>query len=160
MIRNIFLLMVVSVFLAGCTTTREPSQLSQLEIKVAQLERRVKDRDEEIEQLKYDVKDLSAQYDGVESQQPVQEYYPPAKSMGSGAPVVSSGSPDEIIRVPVAAQDAQQALKAAGYYDGAVDGKIGSKTKEAIKNFQQAHNLTADGIIGKRTWEELKLYLQ
>lgn len=158
MIKNLFLLVVATVFLAGCTTTREPSQLSQLEIKMAQLERQVNDRNEELEQLKYDVKDLSAQIDGVESAQPAQEYYPPAKKTSG----ISSSSveTEEIIRVPVAAQDVQKALKGAGYYDGAIDGKVGVKTKEAIKSFQQAHNLNADGIIGKKTWEELKLYLQ
>ncbi|MFH2144494.1 MAG: peptidoglycan-binding domain-containing protein [Candidatus Omnitrophota bacterium] len=50
----------------------------------------------------------------------------------------------------------QQALKSAGFDPGLIDGKIGPKTKKAVKDFQKANNLVADGIVGKRTWEKLK----
>ncbi|MFZ2603185.1 MAG: peptidoglycan-binding domain-containing protein [Candidatus Omnitrophota bacterium] len=53
----------------------------------------------------------------------------------------------------------QQALKKAGFYTGKIDGKIGSKTKEAIIKFQKAHGLKADGVVGKRTSAELNKYL-
>ncbi len=53
----------------------------------------------------------------------------------------------------------QRALKKAGFYKGEIDGKIGSKTKEAIMKFQKAHGLKADGIAGKRTSAELNKYL-
>jgi len=53
----------------------------------------------------------------------------------------------------------QKALKSAGFYQGAVDGKIGSKTKSAIIKFQKARNLKADGVVGKRTSMELNKYL-
>lgn len=53
----------------------------------------------------------------------------------------------------------QAGLKNAGYYTGAVDGKIGSKTREAIKAFQTANGLKADGVVGPGTWEKLKKYL-
>ena len=35
------------------------------------------------------------------------------------------------------------------------DGKFGNKTQEAVKAFQKANGLTADGICGPRTWEKL-----
>src|SRR3989338_7119292 len=38
----------------------------------------------------------------------------------------------------------QTALANAGYYSGAIDGKIGPMTQQAIKEFQAAHSLTAD----------------
>lgn len=57
------------------------------------------------------------------------------------------------------AADIQSALKSAGYYDGEVDGKIGPKTRDAIRAFQRDHNLKADGVCGKKTWEQLKSYL-
>ena len=47
-------------------------------------------------------------------------------------------------------------LKRAGFYQGALDGKIGPKTKEAIKAFQKANQLEADGIVGRGTWAKLK----
>lgn len=45
----------------------------------------------------------------------------------------------------------QQRLKDLGYYTGSVDGKFGAGTAEAVKAFQRAHNLTADGKAGKNT---------
>ena len=36
-----------------------------------------------------------------------------------------------------------------------VDGDFGPKTKEAVIQFQKAHNLKPDGIVGPKTWEEL-----
>ncbi len=71
----------------------------------------------------------------------------PAKSKTYSAPVNLS------------ARQIQKALKSAGFYQGAVDGKIGSKTKSAIIKFQKAHNLKADGVVGKRTAMELNKYL-
>ena len=38
---------------------------------------------------------------------------------------------------------------------GEIDGKIGSKTKAATKQFQAAMGLTADGIAGTKTWAAL-----
>ncbi len=53
----------------------------------------------------------------------------------------------------------QKALKNAGYYQGAVDGKIGSATKDAVKAFQRDNGLDADGVVGRRTWDKLKVHL-
>lgn len=59
----------------------------------------------------------------------------------------------------VPAADIQRALKAAGYFDGEIDGEIGSGSREAIRRFQQDNGLHADGVVGKRTWEKLKAHL-
>ena len=56
------------------------------------------------------------------------------------------------------AKDIQRALKNAGYYSGAIDGKIGPKSKAAIKEFQMANDLTGDGKIGAKTWLKLSQY--
>ena len=56
-------------------------------------------------------------------------------------------------------KDIQQALKSAGYYDGKVDGVKGKGTKKAIKDFQKANGLTADGLVGSRTWDLLSRYM-
>ena len=45
----------------------------------------------------------------------------------------------------------QTRLKSWGYYNGAVDGIYGSKTQAAVKSFQRANGLTADGVAGPKT---------
>lgn len=45
----------------------------------------------------------------------------------------------------------QEKLKRWGYYNGSVDGIYGSRTEAAVKKFQRANGLTADGIAGKNT---------
>ena len=52
----------------------------------------------------------------------------------------------------------QRALKNAGYYQGALDGKIGSGTKQAIRDFQRDQGLTTDGVCGRQTWARLKSF--
>lgn len=49
----------------------------------------------------------------------------------------------------------QQRLTAKGYGVGAIDGKFGIKTLEAVKAFQAEHNLVVDGIVGAKTWAAL-----
>lgn len=53
----------------------------------------------------------------------------------------------------------QAALKNAGYNPGLIDGKMGKASVDAVKDFQKANNLKADGKVGKRTWELLSKYL-
>ena len=36
-----------------------------------------------------------------------------------------------------------------------VDGDFGWKTLNAVIEFQKTHSLTADGIVGPKTWAEL-----
>lgn len=54
----------------------------------------------------------------------------------------------------------QMALKSSGFYKGEIDGKIGPRTKTALRAFQKANNLNPDGVIGSKTWEALKKYLK
>jgi peptidoglycan hydrolase-like protein with peptidoglycan-binding domain len=35
---------------------------------------------------------------------------------------------------------------------GAIDGHFGPKTEKAVKAYQSGHSLTADGVVGDRTW--------
>jgi hypothetical protein len=50
---------------------------------------------------------------------------------------------------------AQQALKEAGFDPGSIDGSYGPKTEAAAKAYQAANGLTADGVIGRETWDKL-----
>lgn len=49
----------------------------------------------------------------------------------------------------------QQRLKDLGYYTSSVDGIYGSGTTYAVKRFQSANGLTADGIAGPNTLSKL-----
>ncbi|MBL7130110.1 MAG: peptidoglycan-binding protein [Candidatus Omnitrophica bacterium] len=63
-----------------------------------------------------------------------------------------------VVKIPTATQ-IQTALKNAGFYQGKIDGVIGPKTKEAIRNFQKAKGLSPDGTVGSKTWDNLAEYL-
>ena len=49
----------------------------------------------------------------------------------------------------------QQALKLKGYYKASIDSSYGEATIEAVKRFQKATGLTADGIAGNGTIKKL-----
>lgn len=55
-------------------------------------------------------------------------------------------------------KEIQTYLKNAGFYQGEIDGVKGRKTRAAIKKFQKENGLTADGVVGKRTWQALNKY--
>lgn len=50
----------------------------------------------------------------------------------------------------------QRALAQLGYEPGKVDGSYGPATTDALKQFQQANGLTADGVLGPKTLLALK----
>ena len=57
-------------------------------------------------------------------------------------------------------REIQLALRAAGFDPGTTDGRMGSRTKTAVRDFQQANGLQPDGKVGPRTWAKLESYLQ
>ena len=76
-----------------------------------------------------------------------------------GSEVVVGKSESGVTAETMTKKQIQQALKNAGYYDGNIDGKMGSKTKAAIKEFQKNIGLKADGVCGRNTKEKLAKYL-
>jgi peptidoglycan hydrolase-like protein with peptidoglycan-binding domain len=61
-------------------------------------------------------------------------------------PVLKKGSNDPAVG------DLQDALKALGYDPGPVDGVFGPQTESAVRAFQQAREIAADGAVGRVTW--------
>ena len=51
---------------------------------------------------------------------------------------------------------AQQQLKYSGLYNGSVDGKMGSETQRALRQFQQQHGLRQSGALDGRTMTALQ----
>jgi hypothetical protein len=64
-------------------------------------------------------------------------------------PVYQIGSNgDEVARI-------QEALQSKGFYRGPVDGRFGGGTSAAVREFQRANGLTADGRADSATWSAL-----
>ena len=49
----------------------------------------------------------------------------------------------------------QEGLKKLNFDPGIIDGIFGSKTKQAVINFQKSQQLVPDGIVGDKTWAKL-----
>lgn len=131
----IFVLSVV--FLAGCATTRKTS-----DAQIYELQNRIRYLEGELEKKEQAVNNLGRD---LERSREKNTYVQPATAIDA----VKKSTPKNI----------QMALKNTGHYSGTIDGKIGPKTKQAIRSFQKANNLKADGIVGKKTWDKLSKYL-
>jgi peptidoglycan hydrolase-like protein with peptidoglycan-binding domain len=56
-------------------------------------------------------------------------------------------------------KEIQTALKNAGFDPGPFDGKMGPRTRQAIKDYQKSKGLVPDGVVGPKTWASLSKYL-
>jgi peptidoglycan hydrolase-like protein with peptidoglycan-binding domain len=155
-------LFILAIAVSGCASTQMKTQNEQIESRVTDLEKNLQAKDAEIVDLQYQVKDLSSKVDGSKSADADQAPQVSQDSSDQGGSVKVSDGTDsaQIVRVKVNPEKIQRALKSAGVYTGKVDGKIGPGTKEAIIEFQKSHGLKADGVLGKKTWDELKVYLK
>ena len=121
-------------FFSGCATKQETSevktQLTALQDSLSQTNQRLTDLESKVEAISSEIQSKKA----------------PAVSE------VSKITSEDIKKV-------QLALAAAGFDPGSADGKMGPKTVQAVKNFQEANGLKADGVVGKETWEKLQGYL-
>ena len=48
-------------------------------------------------------------------------------------------------------------LASEGYYQGTIDGQMGSRTFYAIRAYQRAHNLRVDGQIGPQVLSAMRI---
>jgi len=137
--------LVFLVSLAGCATARKNNELEAQGLKnqISVLEAQIQSKDEEINGLREAL--AKAQ---------VEEKAEPTKETGKKNLKVIAEEKSH-----PSAKHLQMALKNAGYYTGRIDGRIGRLTREAIKGFQRANNLTETGKADKETWSLLKEYL-
>lgn len=68
----------------------------------------------------------------------------------SSRPMLRMGDTGEFVK------QLQEALTRVGFFTGTCDGIFGEQTRQALINFQEANNLSADGIAGPNTWEALE----
>jgi peptidoglycan hydrolase-like protein with peptidoglycan-binding domain len=131
----LFLVIFVSL-LAGCATTaRQKDNAQSLRNQVIALESELQQKDAEIDSLRRALSSTT------------EEKYAATKEKQQGT--ISKPTMKQI----------QTALKNAGFDPGSVDGKMGKSTRNAIKEFQKANNLNADGKVGPKTWSVLGQHL-
>ena len=130
----------VALAVTGCATTRPKPAAPDANAQLTAMQTQLQAKDQEIQDLRY-------QLDS--HQQALSNNF------------ASSGSSDKknILRAAgVTPVDLQKALLRAGYDPGPIDGRIGKKTRSAVKAFQKKSGLTSDGVVGEKTWAALKSY--
>jgi len=139
----VFLILAIFVIsLTGCATARKQKDLEiqGLRNQISLLESQLQSKDEEINGLKETLDNAKQEKEEV------------ARGVGKKRLVAEVKSRPNVKQIQIA-------LKNAGYDPGIVDGKMGRQTKDAIRTFQKANNLRADGKVGKQTWGLLSKYL-
>ncbi len=139
--RNIAILLFLVIFIIGCATTRvgidNELQVQELKQRIEYLEKEVQEKDRTIANLENESQLAHAQnFSFGETEK------------------------EENVFAKLSDKQIQTALKNSGFYQGSIDGKIGAKTQKAIKAFQKAHGLKADGVPGKKTRGALSEYLK
>lgn len=73
----------------------------------------------------------------------------PSPAPSTSRPTLREGAKGEDVKA------LQQRLKSLGFDPGAADGDFGGRTSSAVRSFQHAAGLGADGVVGPRTWAAL-----
>ncbi len=135
-------LLVFVVTLSSCSTTRRSKDLENQSLRnqISVLQAQLQSKDEEISGLKDSLNKPVLQGEDLSGKVAKKKVIPEVKSR----PTV---------------KQIQIALKNAGYDPGSTDGKMGKKSREAIRAFQRANDLPVDGKVGKKTWNVLRKYL-
>ncbi len=151
---SIFMVLISIVFLAGCvTTSKYKTDMDRLQTRIDDLEINLKQQESDKVALKE-----SQQQIEVTLKQQSEELENAKKKFSAMGKRKSQGASSEL-RMPTA-KEIQVTLKSSGFYAGEIDGVIGSGTKEAIRKFQEANQLTPDGVVGSKTWALLEKYLE
>ena len=85
----------------------------------------------------------------------------PAPAPASASPLAKAINTQDFVARPDKAQQQRMLIRAqilldrAHFSPGVIDGKPGGNMVQALKGFQAANGLTADGSLGKLTWDKL-----
>lgn len=147
---TMFALMIGLIALSGCASRKTGKKVDTMQAQMNAMT-------DELVRLDQSIQDTRAGLQAQESKPSA----PESGAMPSPGEDVSVGG---MYRTPsgfeIPSVNIQKALKKAGYYNGAVDGKVGPGTRDAIAAFQKDNGLSADGVCGRQTWAKLKSYLE
>lgn len=101
-----------------------------------------------------DAKAALQRLSAIRPAQPTARPAPPPRSPGAPASTPAP-TPQSVSTGPVLAA-VQQALRHLGYDPGAVDGVMGARTREAIRRYQEANGLPADGAPSAELMRHLR----
>jgi len=150
-------LMIGVVVLSGCASRKTSKKVDTLQAQMGAVT-------DELVRLDQSLQDTRSALSAEEAYKAKLQSELGATEERIGALQEEEGVIRSIYRTPsgfeLPAVNIQKALKKAGYYSGALDGKVGPATRDAIKAFQQDNGLTADGVCGRQTWSKLKVYLE
>ena len=156
-------LLVVAAFAlaaSGCATRGAASQLARLQSQVGLLDGRVA----QLERMGTSSSAFNADSADSGSSWPAAADSSDAQSKSSSrkssAVTVHASTKKRIASDKPSTKSIQQALKAAGFYQGELDGKMGPLTRQAIEEFQRINGLKADGVVGRQTWSQLQQYAE
>jgi murein L,D-transpeptidase YcbB/YkuD len=147
-VKSLGVLAVGMFVIGGCAGQQHVAELRRLKADVGLLDQRVS----QLERASLQAPSAAEWPSGSSAQ-------PSATEAVSPAIPTQSAPAAPVPPIKPSKKEIQQALKAAGFYQGPVDGKIGPQTQEAIRQFQQVNGLKVDGVVGRRTWEKLAPYL-
>jgi peptidoglycan hydrolase-like protein with peptidoglycan-binding domain len=151
---NILISLLILISLSGCATLTEkqkPGEFRALKKRVSFLEAEIKNKDSEIDNLTNEL-----DRERVKSQDLLKALKERKQGRKEKERILAQAKRKTyyyfVIRI-------QTALKKAGFSPGLIDGSMGSRTRAAIKNFQKANGLPADGCVDKQTWTLLRKHL-
>jgi len=139
-INGLLTLAIGSVLISGCAGPRYAREITRLQADVGLLDQRVNHLER-------------ASLRTPQSSWPSESWRQPSTSAARipARPSTVSAQPST--------RDIQRVLRNAGFDPGPIDGKLGSRTRQAIREFQSVNGLQVDGIVGRRTWAKLGPFL-
>jgi outer membrane murein-binding lipoprotein Lpp len=150
---TMLMLMVGLIALSGCASRKTGKKVDTLQAQVNAMT-------DELVRLDQSLQDTRAAVQTQEAGGGVVSGSSAIVSSGEGAGAMVGGMYRTPSGFEIPSVNIQRALKKAGYYNGAIDGKVGPGTRDAISSFQKDNGLTADGVCGRGTWAKLKSYLE
>lgn len=141
---NIFVLFVLLISSSGCASACKQKEMELLGLKnqISAQEVLLERKDQEIESLR-------------EALNKTTEEKAAQGSLELGGKKVTGS-----LNMHPSIKQIQTALRNAGFDPGPVDGKMGKKTRQAVRSFQKAHGLKVDAKVGPKTWSALQEYLK